>query len=63
MESHEFRPGARVRIGEGYRRAELRGALGTVRQISGNPNVATPLLVRLDDGRYELFWHHDLHLA
>jgi hypothetical protein len=50
----------RVRVGDGYRKAELRGALGTVHQIWGNPNYSTALLVRLEDGRYELFWHHDL---
>ena len=63
MERHEARPGVRVRVGEGYRKAELRGALGTVQQIWGNPNYHMALLVRLEDGRYELFWHHDLQVA
>ena len=61
MARHQVRPGMRVRVGDGYRKAELRGALGTVHQIWGNPNYSTALLVRLEeDERYELFWHHDL---
>ena len=45
------------------RKAELRGAVGTVQQIWGNPNYRTALLVRLEDERYELFWHHELNGA
>ncbi len=63
MERHEARLGVRVRVGEDYRKAELRGAVGTVQQIWGNPNYHTALLVRLEDGRYELFWHHELQMA
>ena len=62
MERHEVRRGVRVRVGEGYRKIELRGAVGTVQQIWGNPNFATALLVRLEDERYELFWHHELQM-
>ena len=61
MERHEARPGVWVRVGEGYRKAELRGALGTVQQIWGDPDYRTAVLVRLEDGQYELFWHHELH--
>ena len=61
---HEAQRGVRVRVGEGYRKAELRGARGTVRQIWGNHNYHTALLVRLEeDERYELFWLHELDLA
>ena len=63
MERHEAQRGVRVRVGESYREAELRGALGTVQQIWGNPNYRTALLVRLEDERYELFWHHELQMA
>ena len=63
MERHEARRGVRVRVGEGYRKDALRGAVGTVQQIWGNPNFATALLVRLEDERYELFWHHELQVA
>ena len=63
MERHEAQRGVRVRVGGGYRKAELRGAVGTVHQIWGNPNYRTAVLVWLQDGRYELFWHHELQLA
>ncbi len=63
MERHEAQPGVQVRVGEGYRKAQLRGALGTVQQIWGNPNYHTALLVRLEDERYEFFWHHELQMA
>ena len=63
VERHEAQRGVRVRVGEGYRKAELRGALGTLQQIWGNPNYSTALLVRLQDERYELFWHHELQMA
>ncbi len=63
VERHEVRRGVRVRVGEGYRKAELRGAVGTVQQIWGDPNYRTALLVRLEDERYELFWHHELNGA
>jgi hypothetical protein len=33
--------------------------VGTVEQRWGKPNH-TALLVRLEDDRYELFWHHEL---
>jgi hypothetical protein len=60
MLSEETRLGARVRIREEYRKPELRGLLGTVQQKWGNPDYHTAVLVRLEDGRYELFWHHEL---
>jgi hypothetical protein len=63
VERHEAQRGVRVRVGEGYRKSELRGTVGTVQQIGGNPDFATALLVRLEDGRYELFWHHELDMA
>ncbi len=63
MERHQVRPGARVRVGEDYRKPELRGALGTVQQIGAGPNYSTALLVRLEDGRYELFWIDELQMA
>ena len=64
MARHQVRPGMRVRVGDGYRKAELRGALGTVHQIWGNPNYHTAVLVRLEeDERYELFWHHELDMV
>jgi hypothetical protein len=63
VERHEARPGVRVRVGEGYRKAELRGAVGTVQQTWSNPNYRTALLVRFEDGRYGLFWLHELQMV
>jgi hypothetical protein len=61
VERRHIRPGERVRVRDGYRKVELRGALGTVQQIWRNPNYHTALLVRLEEHeRYELFWHHEL---
>ena len=63
VERRQIRPGVRVQVKEGYRKVELRGALGTVQQIWRNPNYYTALLVRLEDERYELFWHYELQMA
>ena len=60
MRLEEVRLGARVRVREGYRKPEMRGLSGTVEEGRGNLNYHTALLVRLDDGRSELFWHHEL---
>jgi hypothetical protein len=60
MRLEEVRLGARVRVREGYRKLEMRGFLGTVEQRWGNPHHHTALFVRLEDGRYELFWDHEL---
>jgi hypothetical protein len=60
MRLEETRLGASVRVGQGYRKPEMRGLLGTVKQRWGNPNHHTALLVLLEDGRYELFWDHEL---
>ena len=45
-------------MSEKHRRLELRGLLGTVAQRWGNSDY-TALLVRLENGRYELLWDHD----
>lgn len=59
MRSREVRRGTRVRVQEGHRRPELRRLLGTVAQRWGNSEY-TAFLVRLEDGRYELFWDQEL---
>jgi hypothetical protein len=59
MESHEARPGMRVRVMEGHRRSEYVGMVGTIKQRYG-PSVYAALDVQLEDGRSQLFWHHDL---
>ena len=62
MHSHEAFVGARVRVLETDRRAELRGMFGTIEHRFGHPEYLA-LDVRLDDGRLELFWAHGLESA
>ena len=60
MEGYEARPGAVVRVREGCRRRpELEGMSGTIEQCWGSPDYLA-LDVRLEDGRSELFWFHQL---
>ena len=59
MESEEARIGARVRVSESGRRSEWRGLTGTVSGKWGNPEYLA-LDVRMDEGRTQLFWHHEL---
>ena len=62
LQSHEAHIGARVRVLETDRRAELRGMCGTIEQRFGHSDYVA-LDVRLDDGRLELFWPHWLESA
>jgi hypothetical protein len=62
LESHEARPGMLVRVREGYRKSEFDGMLGTVKRTFGHPDYAA-VDVKLEDGRLELFWHHQLDIA
>ena len=62
MQSHEAHIGARVRVLETDRRAELRGMFGTIEHRFGHPEYVA-LDVRLDDGQMELFWAHGLEGA
>ena len=51
--------GARVRVGESGWRSEWHGRTGTITAKWGNPeHLAFDVL--LDDGRTQLFWHHEL---
>jgi hypothetical protein len=59
MQSNEARPGTTVRVKEGNRRRALRGKVGTVEDRWGDPEYPA-LDVRLEDGRVELFWFHEL---
>ena len=59
MESYEVRPGTAVRVREDYRRPELEGMGGTIEHCWGSPDHLA-LDVRLEDGRTELFWFHQL---
>ena len=59
MRSEEARIGARVIVGESGFRPEFWGLTGKVRAKWGNPGYLA-LDVLLDDGRTQLFWHHEL---
>jgi hypothetical protein len=59
LESHEARLGVRVRVAQSDISPQLRGMLGTIETCYGHPEYLA-LDVRLDDGRYELFWAHGL---
>jgi len=61
MTSEEAVIGARVRVGEesGRRCSEWRGLTGTISAKWGNPEYLA-LDVMLEDGRTQLFWHHEL---
>ena len=59
MLSEAARIGKRVRIRRDHRSAPLRGLVGTIEKGWGNPDYVA-LDVMLDDGRSELFWHHEL---
>ena len=59
LESHEARPGMLVRVKHDSRRPEFKGMVGIIKQRFGDPNYAA-LDIQLEDGRLELFWHHQL---
>jgi len=59
MRSEDARIGARVRVGDSGLHSERRGLTGTVSQKWGNPEYLA-LDVQLEDGRTQLFWHHEL---
>jgi hypothetical protein len=59
MRSEEARIGARVRVSESGPHAEWRGLTGTISRKWGNPEYLA-LDVHLEDGRMQLFWHHEL---
>jgi hypothetical protein len=59
VQSHEARPGTAVRVRESYRKPELEGMSGIIEHCWGSPGHLA-LDVRLEDGRSELFWFHQL---
>jgi hypothetical protein len=59
MMSEEALVGMRVRVRESIATADLRGIVGTVAGKWGSPDYLA-LDVLLDDGRTQLFWHHEL---
>lgn len=59
MRSREARVGARVKVRPVYRKLRLRGAVGTVEKVWGEPHYPA-VEVRLDAGGSELLWRHEV---
>jgi hypothetical protein len=59
MRSEDAQIGAKVRVGYSGLHSEWRGLTGTVSGKWGYPEYLA-LDVRLEDGRTQLFWHHEL---
>ena len=59
MRSEQARIGARVRVVEPGVRSEWRGLTGRIRGKWGHPEYLA-LDVRMEDGRLQLFWHHEV---
>jgi hypothetical protein len=59
VRSEEAVIGARVRVADSGPRSEWRGLTGTIGARWGNPEYLA-LDVLLEDGRTQLFWHHEL---
>ena len=59
MRSEAARIGTRVRVGESGWRSEWWGLTGTISARWGDPGYLA-LDVLLEDGRTQLFWHHEL---
>ena len=59
MLSAEAQIGKRVRVRKNHRGTPLRGVVGTIEKRWGDPSYAA-FDVLFDDGRSELFWHHEL---
>jgi len=59
LQSQEARTGITVRVQEGHWKSKFGGMRGTVEHRWGHPDYPA-LDVRLDDGRLELFWFHEL---
>jgi len=59
LESRDVRTGITVRVKEGHWKSRFSGMRGTVEHRWGHPDHPA-LDVRLEDGRLELFWFHEL---
>ncbi len=62
LEPHEARTGTLVRVKEGYRKHDLVGMRGTVRDCWGHSDHLA-VDVELEDGRSELLWFHQLDVV
>jgi hypothetical protein len=59
MRPEEARIGRRTRVRNDHRKADFRGREGTIAKRWGDPGYPA-LDVLLDDGRWQLFWFHEL---
>jgi hypothetical protein len=59
MRPEEARIGRRMRVRNDHRKADFRGREGTIAKRWGDPGYPA-LDVLLDDGRWQLFWFHEL---
>jgi hypothetical protein len=59
MRSKEAQIGKRVRVRKDSRTGKAQAQEGTIAKRWGNP-AFTALDVLLDDGNWQLFWHHEL---
>jgi hypothetical protein len=55
LQAYEARRGTVVRVRDGHWKSELRGMRGTIQACWGHSEHAM-VNVRLEDGRWELFW-------
>jgi hypothetical protein len=62
LQSHEAQPGVTVRVKQAHWKSKYSGMRGTVEHRWGHPDHPA-LDVRLEDGRLELFWFHELDRA
>lgn len=62
MQHYEPHLGMKVRVQNGLWRKEFAGLRGTVEHRWGSPDYPA-LDVRLEDGRLELFWFHELDVV
>src|SRR5919112_1812600 len=62
LQSHEPQLGVTVRVKQAHWKSKYSGMRGTVEHRWGHPDHPA-LDVRLEDGRLELFWFHELDLA
>ena len=59
VREEEAQVGVRVTVSERHGRPDLAGQKGTIMRIYRSPSK-TGLHGRLDDGRWQLLWPHDL---
>lgn len=62
LQSYEAHPGVTVRVKQAHWKSKYSGMRGTVEHRWGHSDHPA-LDVRLEDGRLELFWFHELDRA